>query len=188
MSSSRHISRVSSARFEEAIREALAKIVSGGEKFDVMDVIRLAKYEDGSKVGQTTIYAKSSEGKRVHDKLLGELRAASARSRRTGGAKAANVGVEVESADALRKQLVEQESRILELESALASVNLALRGAQEDGLLALLTLSGLTQGAVLRVVRPLKELEGVIERPVVEKIRTEAKILIGQCRRLTGRQ
>lgn len=54
----RHISEVSSARFEVAVSASLERFKRGSLAFSLSDVIRGARYEDGSSVGETTIYAR----------------------------------------------------------------------------------------------------------------------------------
>lgn len=190
MTTGRHISEVSSARFEAAVSASLARFKRGGLPFSLSDVIRDARYEDGAGVGETTIYARGPDGKRVHADLLAEIKSACARSRARMFKKGASrpggeTDGELPSAG-LRRQLVEQESRIQELESALATVSLQMRRAQEEQYVALATLNQLTKGTVLDVVRPLRVLlEAMAGRSdLVVKLAAEADGLADQCGRL----
>jgi hypothetical protein len=184
-----HISEVSSARFETAMRDSLARLESAGEVFSISDVVRNARYADGTSVGETTIYARDSNGKRVHADLLATIKAASARSRAAKAAKKTKLRESEESeaavSSSLRRQLVEQEGRLQELETALAAVSHHLHRAQEEQYVLLAALSHLTKGAVLDVVRPLRELEAVLgDLELVGKLKDEAGELASQCSRL----
>lgn len=81
---------------------------------------------------------------------------------------------------------MEQESRIQELESALATVSLKMRRAQDEQYVALATLNQLTNGAVLDVVRPLRVLLNAMagKSELAAKLTAEADALADQCRRL----
>src|SRR5690348_8427077 len=128
-----HISKVNSDRFESAVRKALANIIADKQAFCLNDVIRKARYPDGSAVGATTLYAKNSEGQYVHATLLAHIKAASVRSKLRGRAsakKSSGHPNETLTANgeptALYRQLLEQESRLQELDRNLASLNLQL--------------------------------------------------------------
>ena len=59
--SKKHVSEVASARFEAAVRASLKQLIEQRQVFSVTDVVASAKYDDGAKVGTTTIYAKNSK-------------------------------------------------------------------------------------------------------------------------------
>ncbi len=62
-------------KFERAIRESFEQLQNiGGKKITKAEIINNAKFEDGSSVGQTTLYAKNSVTKAyIHAELLQEL-------------------------------------------------------------------------------------------------------------------
>lgn len=62
-------------KFERAIRESFEQLQNiGGKKITKAEIINNAKFEDGSYVGQTTLYAKNSVTKAyIHAELLQEL-------------------------------------------------------------------------------------------------------------------
>lgn len=185
--SKKHVSEVSSARFEAAVTASLKELVESRQAFSVSDVIANARYEDGAKVGATTIYAKNSSGAAVHSTLLAKLKAASVASKSRQGS------VEVESFAAsvvnaklgVFKQLVEQEGRLQEAEAAIAGLRHQLGNAQERQYVALACLNILSKGAVLDVVRPLRELEGIFDdEELVARLKDEAQALAATCGRL----
>ena len=186
-----HISEISSALFEAAVTASLAKLVISGLKFRVIDVVRNACYESGSPVGVTTIYAKGSNGKLIHEKLLNKLKTASARSMMvssSGPAVSADemgeTGVPYGSAG-LRRQLVEQEGRIQTLEAAIATVTHQMSRAQEDQYLAFSVLSQLTTGSVIEVAHTLHKLEIVLaDQELLSALKERAVTLANRCRRL----
>lgn len=193
MKSGLHISEVSAARFESAVRSALSALTSGSERFSVSDVIRSARYPDGSSVGMNTIYARNTNNEYVHAKLLSDLKIASAKSKKRRSAKPSGYA-KVERPDpsdrvelpALGRQLIEQESRIRELESALASMGHRLQRSQEVAYVALVALSHLVEGGVLEVVRPLKELERTIgDLATQTRLRAHGESLGQKCARLS---
>lgn len=184
-----HISEVSSARFVAAMTAALSRLESAGEPFLTSDVIRDARYEDGSSVGETTIYAKGIDGKRIHADLLTKIKESSSRSQKKKKcSKSIDLVADAGNAAgvmAMRRQLIEQEGRCQELESAVAALTHQMRRAQEESYVVLATLNQLTKGAVLDVARPLRELEGVIgQRDLVAKLKDSASLLASQCQRL----
>lgn len=62
-------------KFQRAIRESFEQLQNiGGKKITKAEIINNAKFEDGSSVGQTTLYAKNSVTKAyIHAELLQEL-------------------------------------------------------------------------------------------------------------------
>lgn len=62
-------------KFQKAIRESFEQLQNiGGKKITKAEIINNAKFEDGSSVGQTTLYAKNSVTKAyIHAELLQEL-------------------------------------------------------------------------------------------------------------------
>lgn len=62
-------------KFQKAIRESFEQLQNiGGKKITKAEIIKNAKFEDGSSVGQTTLYAKNSVTKAyIHAELLQEL-------------------------------------------------------------------------------------------------------------------
>lgn len=62
-------------KFERAIRESFEQLQNnGGKKITKAEIINNAKFEDGSSVGKTTLYAKNSVTKvYIHAELLQEL-------------------------------------------------------------------------------------------------------------------
>lgn len=62
-------------RFQKAIRESLNQLVAYGEKkITHAKIITNAKYEDGSPVGKTTLYAKNTVTKEpIHGTLIDEI-------------------------------------------------------------------------------------------------------------------
>ena len=142
--SKKHVSEVASARFAAAVTASLKELAESRRVFSVSDVIANAKYEDGSKVGKTTLYAKNSNGKAVHATLLAKVKAAAVTSKR----RQASVELESSSASVLAarsgvfKQLVEQEGRLHEAEAAIAGLRHQLGNAQERQYVALACLTG----------------------------------------------
>ncbi|WP_180101613.1 hypothetical protein [Acinetobacter sp. YH12126] len=64
----------SKGRFEEAIRRSFELLKNSGTKITKKKIIDNAKFEDGSLVGKTTLYAKNSVTKAyIHADLLKEL-------------------------------------------------------------------------------------------------------------------
>lgn len=187
MTKKMHVSEVASARFAAAVTVSLKELVESRQVFSVSAVIANAKYEDGAKVGATTIYAKNSNGKAVHAKLLAGVKAAAVASRvrraSTGLESSPTSGPSAESA--VFKQLVEQEGRLQEAESACAGMRHQLANAQERWYVALACLNSLSKGAVLDVVRPLRELEAIFDdEKLVVRLKEEAQALAAMCGRL----
>ena len=61
-------------KFQKAIRQSLEQLQNSGEKITKTKIINNAKFEDGSSVGKTTLYAKNSVTKvYIHAELLKEL-------------------------------------------------------------------------------------------------------------------
>ena len=62
-------------RFQKAVRESLNQLVANGEKkITHAKIIANAKYEDGSPVGKTTLYAKNAVTKEpIHGTLIDEI-------------------------------------------------------------------------------------------------------------------
>lgn len=62
-------------KFEKAIRESLEQLQNHGlKKITKSEIIQNAKFEDGSSVGKTTLYARNSQTKEyIHGPLLKEL-------------------------------------------------------------------------------------------------------------------
>ena len=62
-------------KFQKAIRESFEQLQNiGGKKITKAEIINNARFEDGSSVGQTTLYAKNSVTKAyIHAELLQEL-------------------------------------------------------------------------------------------------------------------
>ncbi len=61
-------------KFQKAIRQSLEQLQNSGEKITKTKIINNAKFEDGSSVGKTTLYAKNSVTKLyIHAELLKEL-------------------------------------------------------------------------------------------------------------------
>ena len=62
-------------RFQKAVRESLNQLVANGEKkITHAKIIANAKYEDGSPVGTTTLYAKNADTKEpIHGTLIDEI-------------------------------------------------------------------------------------------------------------------
>ena len=182
-----HVSKVASARFEAAVMASLRRLVESRKSFSVSDVIACARYEDGARVGATTLYAKTSKGTAVHSALLAKLKAAAVAS------KSRRSSVEFESPPAsmlnaklgVFKQLVEQEARLQQAEAASTGLRHQLGEAQERQYVALACLNILSKGAVLDVVRPLKELEGLFnDEDLVDQLKEEAQALAMTCGRL----
>lgn len=190
MKSGAHISEVSSARFEAAVRKSLRTFETGDDPFTVSDVIRGAKYADGAPVGANTVYAKNTGNEYIHAKLLSDLKVASAKSKRKRRtADASDNGhqgrsVEVEFL-ALGRQLVEQEGQIQELEASLVSLEHHLQRTQEETYVALVALNQLAGGGVPEVVRPLRELERKVGNAVgVARLKAAGELLGAKCARL----
>ncbi len=187
MSKKKHISEVASARFAAAVTSSLKELVESRQEFIVSDVIANARYEDGTNVGSTTIYARNSKGVVVHATLLAKIKAASVASKR----RRTSVEVEVLPASVRNaklgvfKQLVEQEGRLQEAEAACAGLRHQLGNAQERQYVALACLNMLSKGAALDVVRPLRELEGIFDDDsLVTRLKEEAQALASTCGRL----
>ena len=186
-----HISEVSAARFEAAVRESLRTFETGGDPFNVSDVIRGAKYADGALVGPNTIYAKNTRNEYVHARLLSDLKVASAKSRRkrrrTAGA--SGDGQRDRSAEveflAIGRQLVEQEGQIQQLEASLASLGHHLQRTQEETYVALVALNQLSGGGLPEVVRQLRELERKVGNASgVARLKVAGESLGAKCARL----
>jgi len=61
-------------KFQKAIRQSLEQLQNSGEKITKTKIINNAKFEDGSSVGKTTLYAKNSVTKlNIHAEQLKEL-------------------------------------------------------------------------------------------------------------------
>lgn len=193
MKSALHISEVSAARFESAVRSALSLLTTGSERFSVSDIVRNARYPDGSPVGMNTIYAKNTNNEYVHAKLLSDLKIASAKSKKKRSVKSAGETKDEKPSlsdrvelSALGRQLIEQESHIRELEGALASMGHRLQRSQQETYVALVALSHLVEGGVLEVVRPLKELERTIgDLATQTRLRANGESLGQKCARLS---
>lgn len=185
--SKKHVSEVASARFEAAIRASLRQLIESRRAFSVSDVIAAARYEDGAKVGATTIYAKNSKGVAVHAQLLGELKAAAvaSRSRQTPSDAGVPPRAVVDAKFGVFKQLVEQEARLQEAEAASAGLRHQLGSEQEGRYVALACLNLLSKGAVLEVVRPMRELEVIFnDEELVARLQDRAQALAATCGRL----
>ncbi len=109
-------------RFQNAIRNSLEELLQSGERITKAKVVRNARFENGKKVGQTTIYSKhETTGDFVHAKLLREINKTveSQRKKKTGKTRAESlVGLKKDLAnlkverDVLIDQLAEQEARL----------------------------------------------------------------------------
>lgn len=185
--SKKHVSEVASARFEAAVRASLKQLIEQRQVFSVTDVVASAKYDDGAKVGTTTIYAKNSKGVAVHAKLLAEVKAAAVASRSRRSAVDAGVpsGSVVHANLGVFKQLVEQEARLQQADAAIAGLRLQLANAQEGQYVALACLNALSKGAVLDVIRPMRELESIFaDEELVDRLGRQAQALAATCGRL----
>ncbi|RDI97572.1 hypothetical protein DVT68_14850 [Dyella solisilvae] len=190
MASNRHISIVNSERFEFAISQALKVMLAARAPFKVIDVIKAARYEDGSTVGETTLYAKNSDGAFVHGKLLSKIKAASLSSRSKRIPRGARRKTPVSGAarelsgdGPLQRQLVEQEVELLGLRAALDQLGLVVLRRQMDLYTILTAMNLLTRGSVLDIQRWLRELEAELPSTVdIGELRSTAAALDVQCR------
>lgn len=152
--SSRGVSKAEASRqFEEAIDVAIKDLLGQKRRFGVGDVIDRARYPDGRRVGQTTLYGKNANGDYVHAALIAKLNKACKRSRHGFGSAPSQGSSERASAIAMGAQIVTLLSRQAELECIIASNELRLAHAERGEFIAVSALNKMCQGRALAVAR-----------------------------------
>lgn len=184
-----HISKINSDKFANAVKASLDEWTRSQRDFTVADVIKSARYPDGSRVGKNTLYSKNSQNKYVHEKLLSTVKVAAARSTMSPAPRSPacreGVGSAFDPTHAMGKQLLEQEDQILQVEAALAGANHHLQRLQEEALVIYAAMNHLSSGRLPELVRRVRILESSVgeEKRLFELLK-EARSLANRCDRM----
>lgn len=126
MTNTPKIALESKENFKIAVRSSLAKMIANDEKITIDAIIKRSSYENGTPVGETTIYAKNRQGEYVHADLRAEIERAKngikrRSERETVSAKSgSDLKNQIKSLNYLNKsladQIVEQQFKIKELQ------------------------------------------------------------------------